>query len=669
MKFKSYMKAALILTAATGFTACNDYLDKEPISDVTPDQYFNDENSLQYYCNQIYQDIISTGDRYSYSIYQNDEHSDNMASMWSDDKWIPGRWKTSMEDNDNWKFDNINNINYFFEVVLPKYEKEEINGSLNNIDHYVGEMYFFRAYEYFKRLKQYGDFPIVKECLVEDIEVLIDASKRAPRNMVARFILEDLDKAIELLGKTNMARTRVNQDAAILFKSRVALYEGSWEKNFAGTAFVPGTQDWPGKSKEYNKDFAFPAGSAEAEYNWFFDQAAKAAKIVADKYMNTLTKNTGVVPGADLEGASQATIDAANPYLAMFASTDLTSFDEVLMWRQFSKALGVVNNIPVQAQHGNQSRGTTKGMVDAFPMANGLPIYAGGSNYHGDKTISDVRKDRDPRLFVFLKEPQQKNILISGVGSEAVPTEPVPAILEGSSEKKYTTGYALRKGNSYDQNQLGNGDGYVAVPIFRSVEALLNYMEASYELKGSVDGDAANYWKTIRARHQGMDTDFQKTINATNMAEEAKGDWGAYTAGQLIDPTLYNIRRERRLELMAEGFRNDDIYRWRSLDQMKTTGYHIEGFHIWNTPMESWYDAKKLKEAVSPASLSEYLRPYEAPGMTDLLDGYKWTMAQYLRPLPIKQFMLTAPDGATVALSPLYQNPYWPNEPDVAATY
>lgn len=44
--------------------------------------------------------------------------------------------------------------------------------------------------------------------------------------------------------------------------------------------------------------------------------------------------------------------------------------------------------------------------------------------------------------------------------------------------------------------------------------------------------------------------------------------------------------------------------------------------------------------------------------MTDLLNGYKWTMGQYLRPLPIKQFMQTAPDGATVALSPLYQNPY-----------
>lgn len=668
MKFKSYIKAALFITAAAGFASCDDYLDKEPLSDVSPEKYFNDETALQNYCNQIYQDVISTGDQYSYSIYQNDEHSDNMASMWSDDKWIPGRWKTSMTD-DNWSFKQINNINYFFDEVMPKFEAGSITGNDNNINHYVGEMYFFRAYEYFKMLKRYGDFPIVTACLPDDLTILIGASERKPRNMVARFILEDLDKAIDLLGGTDMQRTRINKDAAILFKSRVALYEGSWEKNFAGTAFVPGTQDWPGRNKEYNADFTFPAGSAEGEYNWFFDQAIAASKIVADKYMNTLTKNTGVVPGDDLMGAKQDAIDAANPYLAMFGSTDLSGYDEVLFWRQYSKALGIVNNVPVQAQNGNQARGTTKGMVDAFPMANGLPIYAGGSNYHGDNTISDVRADRDPRLFVFLKEPGQKNILISGAGDHAVPTEPVPAILEGSSEKKYTTGYALRKGNSYDQNQLMNGSGYVAIPVFRSVEALLNYMEASYERKGSLDADASKYWTAIRSRHEGLDTDFRKTINATIMTEEAKGDWGAYTAGQLIDPTLYNIRRERRLELMAEGYRNDDVYRWRSLDQMKSTGYHIEGFHIWGTPMESWYNAADLAAGVSPRSLSEYLRPYEAPGMTDLLDGYKWTMAQYLRPLPIKQFMLTAPDGTTVALSPLYQNPYWPNEPDVAATY
>ena len=98
--------------------------------------------------------------------------------------------------------------------------------------------------------------------------------------------------------------------------------------------------------------------------------------------------------------------------------------------------------------------------------------------------------------------------------------------------------------------------------MFRSVEALLNYIEACYERTGAIDATADRYWKAIRARHQGLDQDYNKTIQATVMSEEAKGDWGAYTAGQLIDPVRYNIRRERRLELMAEGFRSADLYRW-----------------------------------------------------------------------------------------------------------
>ncbi|MDU2329807.1 MAG: RagB/SusD family nutrient uptake outer membrane protein [Prevotella bivia] len=61
---------------------------------------------------------------------------------------------------------------------------------------------------------------------------------------------------------------------------------------------------------------------------------------------------------------------------------------------------------------------------------------------------------------------------------------------------------------------------------------------------------------------------------------EAKGDWGAYSHNQLLtDKTLYNIRRERRNELIGEGLRMDDLKRWRSLDQVKN--YVIMGARYW----------------------------------------------------------------------------------------
>jgi hypothetical protein len=47
--------------------------------------------------------------------------------------------------------------------------------------------------------------------------------------------------------------------------------------------------------------------------------------------------------------------------------------------------------------------------------------------------------------------------------------------------------------------------------------------------------------------------------------------------------------------------------------------------------------------------------------------GLTWHMAHYLQPLPLRQFLLTASDHATISESPLYQNPYWPTTAGSAA--
>ncbi len=82
--------------------------------------------------------------------------------------------------------------------------------------------------------------------------------------------------------------------------------------------------------------------------------------------------------------------------------------------------------------------------------------------------------------------------------------------------------------------------------------------------------------------------------------------------------------------------------------------------------MQDWYNLADLEATISPESRSEYLRPFEAK-MNDAFEGLSWSMAHYLRPLPIYQMMLTSPDGNSVADSPIYQNPYWPSQPDQPA--
>lgn len=675
--YKYIAKALLAVVIAAGTTSCEDFLDRDPMSKLSPETYFSTAGQLEANLNDEYPNILPSFDAYSYGVFAEDKGTDNQIESNANDRYTIDRWKVPHSENSNWKFERIYRVNFFLSQVLPKFGEDmsgaqnTISGSVPAIKHYIGEMYFLRAYEYFKKYQLFGDFPIIEKPLVDEMEILREASKRSPRNEVARFILSDLDKAYAYMSDVDMATTRINKDVAMLVKSRVALFEATWLQNFKGTAFTPGGEGWPGAS--FHKDYQYSTGSMENEIKYFLEQATGAAKIVADKYKGSLTTNTGTL--------QQSANDPANPYYDMFAQEDLSGVSEVLLWRQYARGL-IGHNINAAAGRGNYRVGLTRGYVQNFLMKDGTPVYAHGSYadgdgyYKGDKSVADVRVNRDPRLSIFLKEPEQKNILFevdNNEGSEVVMVEPYPSITNGDGERGYSTGYALRKGGSFNRKYYANGGGYTAMVYFRAAEALLNYMEASYLLNGTLDGAAREYWTILRQR-AGISTDIDKTIAATDMNKEAENDWGAYTAGAILsDKTLYNIRRERRCEFLAEGLRYMDLRRWRSMDQLITTPSHMEGMHLWNTSMERWYDTVddkgkvvstliadgSDKANVSSKDKSEYLRPFERTESQTGYNGCTWKMAHYLNPIMVKQFQLTATSGADVSTSILYQNPFW----------
>ena len=673
-KFIQYIACGLL---TMGVVSCNDFLDREPLSTVSPEGYFVNETQLQSYLNNLYTPILpSHNSQWDYGIFGKDVDTDNQVGLTANDMFTDNLYKVPHNETSNWDFELIYRCNYFLQSVLQKYgadingSENTIVGDLNNIKHYIGEAYFLRASEYFKRYMMFGDFPIVTEPLTEDLKTLIDANKRSPRNEVARFILSDLDMAYTLLSAKKMATTRINADVALLLKSRVALFEGTWLKYFKGTPFVPNGEGWPGKSKDYNSGYEYPSGNIDNEINYFLEQCMDASKKVAETYKAKLTQNTLKL--------QQSVDEQPNPYYEMFATEDLSSVDEVLLWRQYARDI-VTHNVNACASRGNYGIGVTRGLVNNFLMLDGTPVYAHGSYadgdgyYMGDKTVHDVKLNRDTRLSLFLKEPGEKNILIENVeGTQAVMVAPYP-LITASDNTSYRTGYCLRKGGSFDQKYYGNGEGYTGAICYRATEALLNYIEASYEKNKVLDNYAEEYWNILRKR-AGITGSIQTTVNSTDISKDAENDWGAYSAGKLLDnPVLYSIRRERRSEFMAEGLRYMDLCRWRAMDQLITKPYIVEGFHLWNTPMQGWYKESELisdgskKATVSSPELSEYLRPYQKTDTQVCYDGLTWRMAHYLKPIMIKQFMTTAPDGTSVSESPLYQNPYWPVVADMTA--
>ncbi len=660
-KNRNYGVSLFIIMGLIMVTSCNKFLDEKPLSEITPTDYLNNASQLSAYAVGQYPAVLPGHDQWTFGTFGIDANTDNMAAMSMDNKYAPGLWLVPSTGG-SWDFSEIYQLNYFLETVLPKWKNGTLTGEESKIKQAIGEVYFLRAYVYFNKLMDLGDFPIVRKTLPDNKEILTEASKRRPSTEVARFIISDLDSAEMLLQESpdGGRKDRLSKVCAQLFKSRVALYEGTWLKYFKGTAFVPNGPNWPGAEKDYNANYEFQSGSIDNEIDYFLGESMSAAKKVADAV--PLVNNTGIIQSLNNE----------NPYFSMFGAVDMSGYGEVLLWREYSKALGLTHNVQVYEELGNDGVGVTRSMVESFLMKNGLPIYASGSGYKGDDSIALLKENRDDRLQLFLKQPGDTNVLANAAeGDHATVIEPIPQIWVSSVEQKYTTGYAIRKGLNYDGAQADNGGGYTGAIIFRAVEAYLNYMEAEYEKNGSLDADALKYWKEIRERAK-VSTDISKTIAATEMSKETR-DWGAYSANQLVDPTLYNIRRERRDELMAEGLRFMDLKRWRSLDQFINNPGHVEGFKLWG-PMQNWYSGDQLiygannaDAVVSDPSLGEYLRPYEIHSNATGYDGINWIMAHYLKPIAAENFTITA-EGGDLSSSPIYQNPGWSKQSGTGAT-
>ena len=227
----------LIVSAATLLLSagCNDFLDRQPITNITPEKYFKTADELAAYTVNYYETFFTTyRNNWNVGPIWEDASTDNLVRGGSDNSTTlryfsssNGRFLVPAGQNTSTAFSRIRICNYFFEQVLPKMEAGTLSGS--DVNQYVGEMYVMRAQAYFYALRTFGDFPIIENVLPDDNDVLVEASKRAPRNEVARFILSDLDKAETLLA--DYKRTDVyTPDVSVVYglKARAYLTMEDW---------------------------------------------------------------------------------------------------------------------------------------------------------------------------------------------------------------------------------------------------------------------------------------------------------------------------------------------------------------------------------------------------------------------------------------------------------
>jgi len=203
--------------------SCEKSLDLYPKTTYSEATFFASPENFELFANQFYLILptIGLGD-------DRDQYSDIVA-QWSfntvsNGSYFPTPTSSVWDDS----YATIRNTTYLIQ------KGDEISPDLKSeVSPFIGEAKFFRAFAYFNLLRDFGGVPIIDEVLdLNDDDLLY--GPRKSRDEVLNYIMEDLDDAVDKLPVESVIpennKGRVSKGAAIAFKARVALFEGTWKK-------------------------------------------------------------------------------------------------------------------------------------------------------------------------------------------------------------------------------------------------------------------------------------------------------------------------------------------------------------------------------------------------------------------------------------------------------
>ena len=516
--------------------------------------------------------------------------------------------RTINSGDGSWSWSDLRRINTFLEYAHNCKDEKLRN-------EYTGLTRFFRAYFYFEKVKKFGDVPWYDHTLGSDDEDLYKA--RDSRELVMQKMVEDIDFAIANLPTTH-SDYRITKWTALAFKSRFCLFEGTFRKYHAGDATL---QTLPADAKPYT---------------WYLEQAADAA----DTFI--ASSNYGIY---NAEGNTS--------YYGLFTKHNIADGinKEVILGRDYNVEYSVVHSANNDYQSATLNKyGITRKIIASYLMKDGSR-FTDKAGWETMKFVDEV-KNRDPRLAQSIRTPGYVRL---GTDQHLAPN------LNHS-----VTGYAPIKyfrGPEEDGYQMSDCD----MILFRAAEVYLNYAEAKAELGTITQADIDQSIKPLRDR-VGMPNLNMAAANANPDPYLTARETGYPKAAQANSTNLgviLEIRRERTIELLGEGFRYYDLIRWAEghAFESRLLGMYFPGEGTYDLDEDGTPDVTLYTENVPAGAAtitfkigSEILLSGGNSGCVDThrdsRPGWTWDENKdYYYPIPVKDRTLT--EGV------LTQNPGW----------
>ncbi|WP_289012980.1 RagB/SusD family nutrient uptake outer membrane protein [uncultured Capnocytophaga sp.] len=415
---------------------------------------------------------------------------------------------------------------------------------------------------------------------------------------------------VKTFGDVPLILTKVNDASSIIFGPRVA-HKQVMDKVMEDMNFA--VQNLPEKAQaevgRLHKDAALALKSRVAlwegtyrKYHTLGDESSwlQAAVEASESLINSGRYSVYTTGNPDKD------------YRNLFIQQDLSRNSEAIFHRTYIKGTGTHGYTRTA---GENSTGCSKDFMESYLFTDGLPIGTTTFTYD-DSTPAGEAANRDPRYAQTVATPGFVWTENSDPAKRQVVT--LPAVGTGQT----STGYWLIKGRSSDPEQWIANQSDLDLFIFRYAEILLNFAEAKYELGSLSQADLDKTINKLRDR-----------VAMPHLTTAVTADTHAINYGYTVTPLLYEIRRERRVELIGEGFRIDDIKRWKAGKLIENPKI-IRGMKL-NAALKAQYPANSGVSNL-PVDSDNYLIIY--PSITT--GHHTWNDKLYLYPLPIDQIQL-----------------------------
>lgn len=567
MNMKKYIFLLLI-----SLLSCNDsFLERTPLDQETEASFFKSYENCKTYAWQFYSwfPAYSLDKNLLYDVYtDNGFHgANNNENKYGWDK-VTKESYTSTGTN-SWKYERIRIIQYMLDNLD--------NSNMTEIEknHWKGICYFFKANEYYSFLSRFGKAMWVDKVLTDrDDDILYGPA--ISRIELSDKILEMLEFARDHVKKDGDGANTINPDVVNALISRFGLFEGTWQKY-------------------HSVQNGNPSKYLQASYD--------ASSSLISKYP-TVHSN----------------------YNEVFNSYDLSSVHGILLYRIYIPTKG--HNLMRMMRSSESWQEASSDMVQSYLCSDGKPIWTSdsyeGNQLTGDDIANVEFRNRDHRLYYSICPPYRVNTggrtekwemgkdvenfcdrTDNPIDSEYI--DLMKTITAGSAIQKFLPviqwndeivreiphlrgryqmgqGYNVSNAGYYiwkyytPDNQTIMSD--TDAPIFRMGEVMVNHAEAAWEL-GRFNQNVAD--ATINKLRKRAHIAPMSVANITSNFDPKRDKGGYSSGGDLIsgpndyevDPVLWEIRRERRVELYGEGFRFDDLRRWAKGHYINKTQYGV----------------------------------------------------------------------------------------------